>query len=103
MELNSRNDSDCSRSSRSLTESKLSIRLTEKCWPTARRKGMYSSASSHWALTSITASDRSEEHTSELQSLMRTSYAVFCSKKKKTHSDTAPTSHAYREITHNHD
>src|SRR3546814_9579285 len=26
---------------------------------------------------------RSEEHTSELQSLMRTSYAVFCSKKKK--------------------
>src|SRR3546814_2043056 len=26
--------------------------------------------------------DRSEEHTSELQSLMRTSYAVFCLKKK---------------------
>src|SRR3546814_2367578 len=31
----------------------------------------------------ITA-DRSEEHTSELQSLMRISYAVFCSKKKTT-------------------
>src|SRR3546814_9027014 len=30
---------------------------------------------------------RSEEHTSELQSLMRISYAVFCLKKKKT---TAP-------------
>src|SRR3546814_8650467 len=29
---------------------------------------------------------RSEEHTSELQSLMRTSYAVFCSKKKKKHT-----------------
>src|SRR3546814_3859387 len=28
------------------------------------------------------ASQRSEEHTSELQSLMRTSYAVFCLKKK---------------------
>src|SRR3546814_3668552 len=28
------------------------------------------------------APDRSEEHTSELQSLMRTSYAVFCLKKK---------------------
>src|SRR3546814_1994668 len=28
---------------------------------------------------------RSEEHTSELQSLMRTSYAVFCLKKKTTH------------------
>src|SRR3546814_3788736 len=31
--------------------------------------------SGHW--------DRSEEHTSELQSLMRSSYAVFCLKKKK--------------------
>src|SRR3546814_3122171 len=31
------------------------------------------------------AGDRSEEHTSELQSLMRISYAVFCLKKKKTH------------------
>src|SRR3546814_3047794 len=29
--------------------------------------------------------DRSEEHTSELQSLMRTSYAVFCLKKNKKH------------------
>src|SRR3546814_5744661 len=31
-----------------------------------------------------TAIKRSEEHTSELQSLMRISYAVFCLKKKKT-------------------
>src|SRR3546814_8508667 len=30
------------------------------------------------------ARPRSEEHTSELQSLMRISYAVFCLKKKKT-------------------
>src|SRR3546814_7605114 len=30
-------------------------------------------------------SDRSEEHTSELQSLMRISYAVFCLKKKRTY------------------
>src|SRR3546814_3311318 len=30
------------------------------------------------------AAGRSEEHTSELQSLMRISYAVFCLKKKKT-------------------
>src|SRR3546814_7366088 len=35
------------------------------------------------ALAMITA-DRSEEHTSELQSLMRISYAVFCLKKKKS-------------------
>src|SRR3546814_8207247 len=31
------------------------------------------------------AAPRSEEHTSELQSLMRISYAVFCLKKKKKH------------------
>src|SRR3546814_8507588 len=31
---------------------------------------------------------RSEEHTSELQSLMRISYAVFCLKKKKTNLST---------------
>src|SRR3546814_6109307 len=31
---------------------------------------------------------RSEEHTSELQSLMRISYAVFCLKKKKHHTIT---------------
>src|SRR3546814_5145291 len=31
---------------------------------------------------SVTANRRSEEHTSELQSLMRISYAVFCLKKK---------------------
>src|SRR3546814_3196605 len=33
------------------------------------------------------AQERSEEHTSELQSLMRISYAVFCLKKKKIPSD----------------
>src|SRR3546814_6736818 len=38
-------------------------------------------------LTSLQAATRSEEHTSELQSLMRISYAVFCLKKKKTHND----------------
>src|SRR3546814_2138806 len=32
----------------------------------------------------MTEQARSEEHTSELQSLMRSSYAVFCLKKKKT-------------------
>src|SRR3546814_2355921 len=32
----------------------------------------------------VPAIARSEEHTSELQSLMRISYAVFCLKKKKT-------------------
>src|SRR3546814_6385481 len=35
-----------------------------------------------------TARRRSEEHTSELQSLMRISYAVFCLKNKNTHRHT---------------
>src|SRR3546814_3196114 len=34
---------------------------------------------------------RSEEHTSELQSLMRISYAVFCLKKKTTHNKITST------------
>src|SRR3546814_4524975 len=34
--------------------------------------------------------ERSEEHTSELQSLMRISYAVFCLKKKKTTTTQQP-------------
>src|SRR3546814_10354313 len=38
---------------------------------------------------------RSEEHTSELQSLMRISYAVFCLKKKNIHR----TQKIYRNIT----
>src|SRR3546814_6768287 len=47
---------------------------------------------------------RSEEHTSELQSLMRISYAVLCLKKKHTHQhlqeqDRTPITHM---ITHSH-
>src|SRR3546814_2298006 len=37
---------------------------------------------------SVPDSTRSEEHTSELQSLMRISYAVFCLKKKTPKTDT---------------
>src|SRR3546814_1798482 len=36
---------------------------------------------------------RPEEHTSELQSLMRISYAVFCFKKKKYPTSATPTQH----------
>src|SRR3546814_4287664 len=36
----------------------------------------------------LALTDRSEEHTSELQSLMRLSYAVFCLKKKKQKNQT---------------
>src|SRR3546814_3735747 len=40
-------------------------------------------AGTDWRRAAETLGCRSEEHTSELQSLMRISYAVFCLKKKK--------------------
>src|SRR3546814_8157643 len=43
--------------------------------------------------------ERSEEHTSELQSLMRISYAVFCLKKKKNHNTTINTIPQTQAIT----
>src|SRR3546814_8231532 len=48
---------------------------------------------------------RSEEHTSELQSLMRSSYAVFCLKKKQTQQKTCRNTHSIRlqlKTTHYH-
>src|SRR3546814_5930476 len=41
-------------------------------------------------LVSLAGELRSEEHTSELQSLMRISYAVFCLKKKYTNTHNKP-------------
>src|SRR3546814_7430967 len=41
---------------------------------------------------------RSEEHTSDLQSLMRTSYAVFCLQ-KKTHSSTPRSTSPHKNTT----
>src|SRR3546814_2380266 len=41
---------------------------------------------SHGQIQRLHRRNRSEEHTSELQSLMRNSYAVFCLKKKHTKS-----------------
>src|SRR3546814_1281463 len=51
--------------------------------------------------TLVFLSGRSEEHTSELQSLMRISYAVFCLKKKKIQNSkpiTHPTIHKDTDI-----
>src|SRR3546814_2627084 len=48
-------------------------------WPTA---GGFAGARESRQLEILTQIFRSEEHTSELQSLMRISYAVFCLKKK---------------------
>src|SRR3546814_7266646 len=45
---------------------------------------------------------RSEEHTSELQSLMRISYAVFCLKKKKQKRHTTHITHHITDQTNQH-
>src|SRR3546814_1022013 len=45
---------------------------------------------------------RSEEHTSELQSLMRISYAVFCLKKKTIHTKYIAQSQTALTITNSH-
>src|SRR3546814_10183959 len=69
------------------------VLLTVRRFVDAARGGLYmspSSAERDWPLYDDSEIIRSEEHTSELQSLMRISYAVFCLKKKtklKKHSD----------------
>src|SRR3546814_7155633 len=52
------------------------------------RLAMASPAGTNGCKSAICPLARSEEHTSELQSLMRISYAVFCLKKKKQTQDT---------------
>src|SRR3546814_1716303 len=44
---------------------------------------------------------RSEEHTSELQSLMRNSYAVFCLKKKKTQNTQTQQKNIWQSVNDN--
>src|SRR3546814_10506114 len=51
--------------------------------PRREGDGENRSWATHFRRRQAGCSDRSEEHTSELQSLMRISYAVFCLKKKK--------------------
>src|SRR3546814_6633043 len=48
-----------------------------------RRAVLFHRDDRHCRRRSVDATLRSEEHTSELQSLMRISYAVFCLKKKQ--------------------
>src|SRR3546814_4972271 len=48
------------------------------------------------------AAGRSEEHTSELQSLMRISYAVFCLKKKKSHNINTHTAPQTKQSDNSH-
>src|SRR3546814_4787938 len=56
--------------------------------PIARDAAVEIVTASHAAGLELLRHDRSEEHTSELQSLMRSSYAVFCLKKTRTNRIT---------------
>src|SRR3546814_2325400 len=51
----------------------------------------------HAAYLNVAYGGRSEEHTSELQSLMRISYAVFCLKKKKTYEQNQYYMHIHHD------
>src|SRR3546814_5235079 len=59
--------------------------FAEKARPDALVEGL----GSRYEILAASIKKRSEEHTSELQSLMRTSYAVFCLKKKKYYTQTS--------------
>src|SRR3546814_6596047 len=59
--------------------------LTTAGWSRAARSAKLIGAPARGAARAMA---RSEEHTSELQSLMRISYAVFCLKKKKQNKDS---------------
>src|SRR3546814_9058109 len=62
----------------------------EKLWHAKGQDLSPDGGATHFRKWQRRRDDRSEEHTSELQSLMRISYAVFCLKKKKhtTHNFT---------------
>src|SRR3546814_6481728 len=57
------------------------------------------SSTSERRWSNVSLSHRSEEHTSELQSLMRISYAVFCLKKKKKHKIPKQNKYRTKETT----
>src|SRR3546814_2152641 len=78
----------------------LPISVCPSCQP--RGRGRSASARIHPA-SCRPCLRRSEEHTSELQSLMRISYAVFCLKKKKTkHNEKEIITHQtrYKKLKH---
>src|SRR3546814_5733227 len=58
------------------------------------------SCSTRFRRASLTPRERSEEHTSELQSLMRISYAVFCLKKKTNNKKNNTNNHRHQQHKH---
>src|SRR3546814_7039618 len=66
-----------------------SSRTDKVSWSSVRRPSIVTRVPDPAYLATL-SSRRSEEHTSELQSLMRISYAVFCLKKKKNKKQNTP-------------
>src|SRR3546814_6592913 len=73
--------------------------LFRGCTPTIRCR-LHSPAVSGGSPPKAPPDPRSEEHTSELQSLMRISYAVFCLKKKTKKSNTPKHNDIELQVTH---
>src|SRR3546814_9301403 len=73
----------CTSNQRTLSSRSTILRQSTFAWPSCERGATNSCA---WLSTDTGKPSRSEEHTSELQSLMRTSYAVFCLQKKKNNT-----------------
>src|SRR3546814_5920124 len=72
-----------------MAKTRLPVNLKEKTWT------MTETVSRTNRPPTMASTSRSEEHTSELQSLMRISYAVFCFKKKKN----TPSYHTLKQCT----
>src|SRR3546814_3682277 len=100
-----RRDATSSAAGRSAAGSTTRLAMPQACASAAAIGSPSANAAKARAWPIRSGRSRSEEHTSELQSLMRNSYAVFCLKKKKNtekknklthkhvHKDTSPTHH----------
>src|SRR3546814_7838936 len=87
----------CSRAALAQTQSRGQLRPlvhTRRC----RLRAPWQNQPRRSSMLSERASTRSEEHTSELQSLMRISYAVFCLKKKKQQNKTNTQHKTYTKL-----
>src|SRR3546814_4761305 len=87
----SNSDHHCHESGNSFPAVKLNCRKHIPAAQAGRgnaRRQIFESGASKRKFEARGQGDRSEEHTSELQSLMRISYAVFCLKKKILHYPT---------------
>src|SRR3546814_8411018 len=87
----------------SSSNAKVTVTLKAAASPSTRNGFLRSRNLSHFSLQNFL---RSEEHTSELQSLMRISYAVFCLKKQrkgkhihKPHTTSSPASNQIQTLT----